>query len=97
MFLIGFLELPSPDEQELIKRGFFAMWLIQSLHLYSSTGKLSFADGVTISRQQLELLYGVELTLKIHDTMASLNYLYLTDIEISLMMALALLVDGKQS
>ena len=56
----GFPELSQDDQLILIKIGFFEVWLGHvSRMINSQEGTLTLADGVTLSKQQMDLIFDV--------------------------------------
>ncbi len=60
----GFPELSQDDQLILIKIGFFEVWLGHVSRLVNSQeGTLTLADGVTFSKQQMDLIFDVNFEL----------------------------------
>ena len=59
---IGFPELSQDDQLILIKIGFFEVWLGHVSRLINSQeGTMTLTDGVTLSKQQIDLIFDVIL------------------------------------
>jgi nuclear receptor subfamily 1 group D protein 3 len=57
---IGFPELSQDDQLILIKIGFFEVWLGHVSRLINSQeGTMTLTDGVTLSKQQMDLIFDV--------------------------------------
>lgn len=57
---VGFPELSQDDQLILIKIGFFEVWLGHVSRLINSQeGTLTLADGVTLSKQQMDTIFDV--------------------------------------
>ena len=62
MIEIGFPELSQDDQLILIKIGFFEVWLGHVSRLINSQeGTMTLTDGVTLSKQQMDLIFDVIL------------------------------------
>jgi len=56
----GFPELSQDDQLILIKIGFFEVWLGHVSRLINSQeGTMTLTDGVTLSKQQMDLIFDV--------------------------------------
>lgn len=60
----GFCDLGQDDQLILIKLGFFELWLTHVAKLTNSNN-LTFDDGTTVTRQQMDTMYDVSYSLKI--------------------------------
>lgn len=60
LIVTGFPELSQDDQLILIKIGFFEVWLGHVSRLVNSQeGTVTLADGVTLSKQQMDLIFDV--------------------------------------
>lgn len=70
--LPGFSELGQDDQLILIKTGFFEVWLCHVART-TTNSTMMLDDGVTMSRQQLEVMYDVSnINLYIDETLLNL-------------------------
>lgn len=59
----GFLDLSQDDQLILIKLGFFEIWLVHVSRMVNSLDNtLTFSDGNYITRQQMELMFDVNIS-----------------------------------
>ncbi|VDM43968.1 unnamed protein product, partial [Toxocara canis] len=88
----GFLRLDQSDQVSLIKNGFFEMWLVRVSRVFSElSGSLMLSDGNIVSRQQLEIIYGSDLTNMMINFATSISALQLSDSEVGIFTAVVLL------
>ncbi|KHN74826.1 Nuclear hormone receptor E75 [Toxocara canis] len=91
----GFLRLDQSDQVSLIKNGFFEMWLVRVSRVFSElSGSLMLSDGNIVSRQQLEIIYGSDLTNMMINFATSISALQLSDSEVGIFTAVVLLSQG---
>uniref|UniRef100_A0A9J2PBU6 Ecdysone-induced protein 78C n=2 Tax=Ascaris TaxID=6251 RepID=A0A9J2PBU6_ASCLU len=92
----GFLRLDQSDQVSLIKNGFFEMWLVRVSRVFNGlTGSLMLADGNIVSRQQLEIIYGCDLTSMMINFSISISALQLSDGEVGIFTAVVLLSQER--
>ncbi|CAH1119593.1 unnamed protein product, partial [Phaedon cochleariae] len=90
----GFCDLGQDDQLILIKVGFFEVWLG---HVARSTGsgQMTFDDGTSVSRQQLETMYDNDFAASLVHFANTFNALCLNDTEVGLFSAVVLLTADR--
>lgn len=72
------------------------MWLVRVSRVFNGlTGSLMLADGNIVSRQQLEIIYGCDLTSMMINFSISISALQLSDGEVGIFTAVVLLSQGS--
>jgi hypothetical protein len=76
----------------LLKAHFFRLWLLRTACMFDAAGdhSLTFDTGYSLSRAQLELVYGAPLLQRLLAFARALARLHLNDIEVGLVAALVL-------
>ncbi|KAB0795715.1 hypothetical protein PPYR_09776 [Photinus pyralis] len=90
----GFCDLGQDDQLILIKVGFFEIWLSHVARLTSNTSMV-FDNGITVTRQQLEIMYDVDFVASIIHFANTFNALALNDTELGLFSAVVLLTADR--
>ncbi|XP_057372342.1 ecdysone-induced protein 78C-like [Daphnia carinata] len=92
----GFPELSQDDQLILIKIGFFEVWLGHVSRLINSQeGTLTLADGVTLSKQQMDTIFDVDFIQAIMRFAEGLNQMSMNDSEMALFSAAVLLSPDR--
>ncbi|KAG8191301.1 hypothetical protein JTE90_006053 [Oedothorax gibbosus] len=93
----GFQELPQDDKLLCIKLGFFEVWLVQASRLISpQDSTITFTDGTTISRQQMEIMFDRDFVNQVFNFVHCFNDLQLSDAEIGLYSAVVLVTAERE-
>lgn len=90
----GFCDFLQDDQLILIKLGFFEVWLCHVTRTTNDT-TLTFDDGVYLTRQQFETLYDSDFVSAFLNFSNGLNNYGLSDTELGLFSALALLASDR--
>ncbi|CAG9856185.1 unnamed protein product [Phyllotreta striolata] len=90
----GFCDLGQDDQLILIKIGFFEIWLAHVARL-TTHASLTFDDGTSVSRRQMEIMYDNEFTSSVIHFATSFNALSLNDTEVGLFSAVVLLTADR--
>ncbi|KZS08808.1 putative Ecdysone-induced protein 78C [Daphnia magna] len=92
----GFPELSQDDQLILIKIGFFEVWLGHVSRLINSQeGTLTLADGVTLSKQQMDTIFDVDFIQTVLGFAEGLNQIAMNDSEMALFSAAVLLSPDR--
>nr|CAH0102594.1 unnamed protein product [Daphnia galeata] len=92
----GFPELSQDDQLILIKIGFFEVWLGHVSRLINSQeGTMTLTDGVTLSKQQMDLIFDVDFIQTVMGFAEGLNQMSMNDSEMALFSAAVLLSPDR--
>uniref|UniRef100_A0A915KLL8 NR LBD domain-containing protein n=1 Tax=Romanomermis culicivorax TaxID=13658 RepID=A0A915KLL8_ROMCU len=92
--IANFTELMQEDQLVLIKTGFFEVWLVRMTRMFNRQSfTLTFSDGSYLTREQLELIYNLDLVTMMFAFAEGFSNLHLNDGEIGLFTAVVLLTS----